>query len=41
MDMNLGTVNSYASEQPFLNSFATAERWITHSRATWDTNEEE
>jgi hypothetical protein len=40
MGMNLATVNYYASEQPFLNSFATAERWITHSGSTWDTNEE-
>jgi hypothetical protein len=40
MGMNLATVNYYASEQPFINSFVTSERWITHSNATWDTNEE-
>jgi hypothetical protein len=40
MGINLATVNYYASEQPFINSFVTSERWITHSNATWDTNEE-
>src|SRR6266404_6297580 len=38
--INLAGVNYYAGEQPFLSSFATSERWITHSAATWDTNEE-
>jgi hypothetical protein len=40
MGINLAGVNYFASEQPFLNSFVTAERWITHSAAAWDTNEE-
>ena len=40
MGINLATVNYYASEQPFINSFVTSEQWITHSDATWDTNEE-
>ena len=40
MGINLGAVNYYATEQPFINSFATSQRWITHSNATWDTNEE-
>ncbi len=40
MGINLGAVNYYATEQPFINSFASSERWITHSNATWDTNEE-
>ncbi len=40
MGMNLGAVNYYATEQPFINSFASSERWITHSNSTWDTNEE-
>ncbi len=40
MGINLATVNYYASEQPFINSFVTSERWITHSNATWDTKEE-
>jgi hypothetical protein len=40
MGVNLATVNYYASEQPFINSFVSSERWITHSNATWDTNEE-
>jgi hypothetical protein len=40
MGLNLTAVNYYASEQPFINSFATSERWITHSDSTWDTNEE-
>jgi hypothetical protein len=40
MGMNLGTVNYYASEQPFINRFSSSERWITHSDATWDTDEE-
>jgi hypothetical protein len=40
MGMNLGAVNYFSTEQPFINSFVTSERWITHSNATWDTNEE-
>ncbi|MEA3172945.1 MAG: hypothetical protein QOF42_356 [Gammaproteobacteria bacterium] len=40
MGINLATVNYYSSEQPFINSFVTSEKWITHSNATWDTNEE-
>ena len=40
MGINLAAVNYYATEQPFINSFATSERWVTHSNATWDTNEE-
>ena len=41
MGMNLGSVNYYATEQPFINSFATSQEWITHSNATWDTHEEQ
>jgi len=40
MGVNLGAVNYYATEQPFINAFASSERWITHSNAAWDTNEE-
>ena len=40
MGINLGAVSYYTSEQPFINSFVTSERWITHSDATWDTKEE-
>jgi hypothetical protein len=40
MGINLATVNYFATEQPFINSFISSERWITHSDATWDTNEE-
>jgi hypothetical protein len=40
MGINLATVNYYSSEQPFINTFVTSEKWITHSNATWDTNEE-
>jgi hypothetical protein len=40
MGINLSGVSYYASEQPFINSFVTSERWITHSDATWDTKEE-
>jgi hypothetical protein len=40
MGINLATVNYYSSEQPFINSFVTSEKWITHSNATWDTNED-
>jgi hypothetical protein len=40
MGINLGAVSYYTTEQPFMNSFVTSERWITHSNATWDTNEE-
>jgi hypothetical protein len=40
MGINLGAVNYYATEQPFINSFLTSEKWITHSSETWDTNEE-
>ena len=38
--VNLATVSYYASEQPFINSFVASGGWITHSAATWDTNEE-
>jgi len=40
MGINLAGVNYYSTEQPFINSFVTSERWVTHSNATWDTNEE-
>jgi hypothetical protein len=40
MGINLSAISYYASEQPFINPFVTAERWITHADATWDTNEE-
>jgi hypothetical protein len=40
MGVNLGAVTYYTSEQPFINSFATAQGWITHSDATWETHEE-
>src|ERR1700728_3999302 len=40
MGTNLGAVNYYATEQPFINAFVSSERWITHSNAVWDTNEE-
>ena len=40
MGINLADVSYYATEEPFINSFATSEQWITHSDATWDTNEE-
>jgi hypothetical protein len=40
MGINLAAVNYYSSEQPFINSFVTSEKWITHSSATWETNEE-
>jgi hypothetical protein len=41
MGINLGTVSSYATEQPFINAFLESQQWITHSNATWDTNEEQ
>jgi len=40
MGVNLEAVTYYASEQPFMNTFASSEGWITHSGAAWDTNEE-
>jgi len=40
MGINLGAVTYYTTEQPFINSFATSQGWITHSNATWETNEE-
>jgi hypothetical protein len=40
LGINLATVNYFATEQPFVNSFVTSQGWITHSNATWDTNEE-
>lgn len=40
MGINLASVNYYATEQPFINSFVSSERWITHSDDAWDTNEE-
>jgi hypothetical protein len=40
MGINLAAVNYFASEQPFISSFVTSEKWITHSSTTWDTNEE-
>jgi len=41
MGINLGSVNYYATEQPFINSLVTSRGWITHSNAAWDTNEEQ
>jgi hypothetical protein len=41
MGINLATVNYFSSELPFINAFLESERWITHSNATWDTNEQE
>jgi hypothetical protein len=41
MGVNLGPVNYYSTEQPFINSFQTSNRWITHSNSSWDTNEED
>lgn len=40
MDINLATVNYYSSEQPLINSFVTSEKWVMHSNAAWDINEE-
>jgi hypothetical protein len=40
MGINLAAVSYYASEQPFINSFVTSDRWVTHSDAAWDTQEE-
>jgi hypothetical protein len=41
MGINLGAVNYFATEQPFINAFLESQKWITHSDATWDTNEEQ
>jgi len=41
MGINLEAVTYYSTEFPFLNNFLTASQWITHSDATWDTNEEQ
>ncbi len=41
MGINLAAVSYFASEQPFINAFLESQRWITHSDATWDTNEEQ
>jgi hypothetical protein len=48
LGLNLGSVNYYTPEQPFLNVFKTAGidasnaagGWITHTAGTWDTLEE-
>ena len=48
LGLNLGAVNYYTPEQPFLNVFKTtgtnasnpADGWITHAASTWDTREE-
>lgn len=39
--INLGAVNYFSTELPFINAFLESERWITHSNATWDTNEQQ
>jgi hypothetical protein len=39
--VNLGAVNYYSTELPFINAFLESERWITHSSAIWDTNEQQ
>jgi hypothetical protein len=41
MGMNLVAVNYFSTELPFINAFLESERWITHSNATWDTNEQQ
>jgi hypothetical protein len=38
---NLEGISYWSSEQPFLNIFANAGAWITHSSSTWDTGEEQ
>jgi hypothetical protein len=40
LGVNLQGIAYWASEQPFMNVFATAGSWITHSSTTWDTGEE-
>lgn len=40
LGINLAGVSYYSSEMPFINIFATAGQWITHSNSTWDTGEE-
>jgi len=41
MGINLAGVSYYSSEQPFINRLLSSERWITHSDAAWETNEEQ
>ena len=41
MGMNLGGVVYYTTEQPFINSFATSEQWVTRSAVARDTHEEQ
>jgi len=41
LGINLGSVNYYASEIPFINNFLTASQWVTHLEGeAWDTNEQ-
>lgn len=40
LGINVARVTYWTPEQPFLNVFNTADMWITHAGATWDTNEE-
>jgi hypothetical protein len=41
LGINLAAVTYWSSELPFLNLLHMAGQWITHSDATWDTNEEQ
>ena len=41
LGINLAAVTFWSSELPFLNLLHMAGQWITHSDATWDTNEEQ
>jgi hypothetical protein len=41
LGINLGGVNYYASEMPFINDFLLASQWLTHEDGgAWDTNEQ-
>jgi hypothetical protein len=40
LGINVAQVRYWTPEQPLLNVFNTADAWITHAGATWDTNEE-
>jgi hypothetical protein len=41
MGINLSSVSYYTTEQPFINSFATSEQWVTRSNVVRDTHEEQ
>lgn len=40
MGTNLYSIVDWSTQQPFLDAFKSSRQWLTHNKATWDTNED-